>query len=168
LGVNQLEHEKANWETCLDELRQCFGNKVVVVQFPVATGAEFNAFIDVLKMKMYRFKDDSGVREELEIPADFKDQADELHAALCEHAAENDEALMEIFFDKGNLSLDELHKGLSIGLKNGGLMPLFCLSGKKDIGVKRLMEFIIHAGPSPETTEQLTVDGTAVPCTATG
>ena len=168
LGVNQLEHEKANWETCLDELRQCFGNKIVVLQFPVATGADFNAFIDVLKMKMYRFKDDNSTREELKIPAEFKDQADELHAALCEHAAENDEALMEIFFDKGNLNLDELHKGLSIGLKHGSLIPLFCLSGKKDIGIKRLMEFIIHAAPSPAATEQLTVDGISLPCAATG
>ena len=168
LAVNQLEHEKANWETCLDELHQCFGNKVVIIQFPVATGAEFNAFVDVLKMKMYRYKDDNGTYEELEIPADFKDQADEYHAALCEHAAENDEALMEIFFDKGGLSVEELYKGLSIGLKNGGLMPLFTLSAKKDIGVKRLMEFIINAAPSPVEIEQLTVDGTALPPVSTG
>ncbi|MCL1973385.1 MAG: elongation factor G, partial [Bacteroidetes bacterium] len=152
LGLNQLEHDKANWDSCLDELRQCFGNKVVIVQFPVAVGADFNAFVDVLNMKMYRFKDDNGTREELEIPSDLRDQADELHAALCERAAENDEALMELFFDKGDLSVDELHKGLRIGLKNGEIMPLFCLSGKKDIGVKRLMEFMIHVAPAPEAT----------------
>ena len=156
LAVNQLEHEKANWETCLDEIRQCFGNKVVVVQFPTTTGSDFNAFIDVIKMKMFRYKDDNGTREELEIPADFKDQADELHAALCERAAENDEALMEVFFDKGDLNIDEIHKGLSIGFKNGDVMPLFTLSAKKDIGVKRLMEFVIDVAPAPQISENAT------------
>jgi len=163
-----LEHEKANWDLCLDELKQCFGNKMVVVQFPVSTGADFNAFVDVLKMKMYRYKDDSGAREELEIPSDLKDQADELHAVLCERAAENDEALMETFFDKGGLSIEELHKGLKIGLKNEELIPLFTLSAKKDIGVKQLMEFIIDVAPSPEVTEQLTVDGAKIPCSSSG
>lgn len=167
LAVNQLEHEKANWDTCLDELRQCFGSKVTTVQFPVATGAEFNAFVDVLTMKMYRHKDDNGAYEELEIPEDLKDHADELHAALCERAAENDEALMEQFFDKGDLSLDELYKGLSIGFKNGEVMPLFTLSAKKDIGIKRLMEFIIQVAPAPGAIEQFSVDGTAVPCVST-
>ncbi|MDR2585043.1 MAG: elongation factor G [Prevotellaceae bacterium] len=168
LAVNQLEHDKANWETCLDELRQCFGNKMAVVQFPVATGADFNAFVDVLTMKMYRYKDDNGTQEELEIPADHKDHADELHATLCERAAENDEALMETFFDKGDLTIEEICKGLAIGLKNGEIIPLFTLSAKKDIGIKRLMEFIIHVAPSPEATKQLTVDGTSIPCVSTG
>ena len=149
IAVNQLDHDKANWETTIESLQQCFGNKVVQVQFPVATGADFNAFVDVLRMKMYKFKDDNGTREELEIPANLKDQADELHAALCERAAENDEALMEIFFDKGILTLDELRKGLLIGIKNAEIMPVFALSAKKDIGIKRLMEFVINSTPAP-------------------
>ena len=168
LAVNQLEHEKANWESCLDEIRQCFGNKVVIVQFPVATGADFHAYIDVLKMRMFRHKDDNGVYEEMEIPANLIDQAEEYHAALCERAAESDEALMEIFFDKGCLSDEELYKGLSIGLKSCDLMPLFTLSAKKDIGVKRLMEFIINVAPTPETSKQLTINGDEVPCSAGG
>jgi len=168
LAVNQLEHEKANWESCLDELRQCFGNKVALVQFPVTTGADFNSVIDVLNMKMYRYKDDNGTREELEIPAAHKDQADELHAALCERAAENDEALMELFFDKGDLTTDELYKGLSIGIENGELIPVFALSAKKDIGVKRLMEFIIRVAPAPDAAKQLSADGTTIPCVSAG
>jgi len=168
LAVNQLEHEKANWDSCIDEIRQCFGNKVAIVQFPVATGADFYAYVDVLKMKMYRYKDDNGTCEELEIPAHLQDQADELHLALCERAAENDEALMEVFFDKGSLSSDELYKGLSIGVKSCELMPLFTLSAKKDIGVKRLMEFIIKVAPAPDTTKQLTISGDEVPCNSSG
>ncbi|GAB1473807.1 elongation factor G [Bacteroidota bacterium] len=168
LGVNQLDHEKANWENTIESLRQTFGKKVVLIQFPVEVGPGFNSFVDVLKMKMYFFKDENGTREEHEIPANLKDQAEELHQTLAELAAENDEALMEIFFDKGVLTEEEIRKGLSIGLANGEVMPLFCLSGRKDIGVKRLMEFIINVGPSPDKTIQKLKTGETVPCDVNG
>jgi len=168
IGVNQLDHEKANWENTIDSLKQAFGNKVVPVQFPVETGPGFNSFVDVLKMKMYVFKDDSGTREEKEIPAELKDKAEEMHQNVAEMAAENDEALMEIFFDKGHLSEDEIRAGLKIGLQKCEIMPVFCLSGKKDIGVKRLMEFIINVAPSPETNVQKLKDGTIIPCDVKG
>lgn len=168
LGVNQLDHEKANWEGALESLRQTFGKKVVVIQYPVETGPGFNSFIDVLKMKMYQFKDDNGTRVEMEIPSDQADQAAELHQILAEMAAENDENLMELFFDKGQLEEEEIRAGLRIGLANYEIMPLFCLSGKKDIGVKRLMEFVINVAPSPDKTIQKLKDGTAVPCDAAG
>jgi len=164
LAINQLDHEKANWETALDSVKQTFGKKVVLIQYPVETGPNFKSFIDVLKMKMYVFKDDNGTREELEIPADQKDQANELHQALAEVAAENDESLMELFFEKGVLSEEEIRVGLRIGLAKYEVLPLFCLSGKKDIGVKRLLEFIINVAPSPEKTIQKLKDGTVVPC----
>lgn len=168
LAVNQLDHEKANWDVTIDSLRQTFGKKVVIVQFPVETGIGFDSFVDVLKMKMYRFKDDTGTREELDIPDALKDQAEEYHQELAEMAAENDENLMEIFFDKGVLTEDEIRKGLSIGLTQCEIMPLFCLSAKKNIGVKRLMEFIINVAPSPDKSVQKLKDGEVVPCEASG
>jgi len=168
IGVNQLDHEKANWDTTIDALHQTFGKKVVIIQFPVETGLNFNAFIDVLKMKMYRFKDDNGTREELDIPAEYADHAAELQQQLIEMAAENDESLMEIFFEKGVLTEDEIRSGLSIGLAKCEIMPVFCLSAKKDIGTKRLMEFIINVAPSPDKTQQHLTDGTNVPCDAAG
>jgi elongation factor G len=164
LAINQLDHEKANWEAALDSVKQTFGKKVVVIQYPVETGPNFRSFIDVLKMKMYVFKDDNGTREEHEIPEDQKDQANELHQILAEVAAENDESLMELFFDKGVLSEEEIRVGLRIGLAKSEVYPLFCLSGKKDMGVKRLMEFIINVAPAPDKTIQKLKDGTAVPC----
>ena len=164
LAINQLDHEKANWEAALDSVKQTFGKKVVVIQYPVETGPNFRSFIDVLKMKMYVFKDDNGTREEHEIPEDQKDQAIELHQILAEVAAENDESLMELFFDKGVLSEEEIRVGLRIGLAKSEVYPLFCLSGKKDMGVKRLMEFIINVAPAPDKTIQKLKDGTAVPC----
>ena len=164
LAINQLDHEKANWEAALDSVKQTFGKKVVVIQYPVETGPNFRSFIDVLKMKMYVFKDDNGTREEHEIPADQKDQANELHQILAEVAAENDESLMELFFNKGVLSEEEIRVGLRIGLAKSEVYPFFCLSGKKDMGVKRLMEFIINVAPAPDKTIQKLKDGTAVPC----
>lgn len=149
IAVNQLDHEKASWETTIESIFNASQAKPVIVQYPVNPGVGFDAFIDVLMMKMYRFKGDNGEREELEIPASEIEQAAELHNTLVEAAAENDEALMEMFFEKGSLTQDEMRSGLKIGLAKRDLIPVFCLAAKKDIGVKRLMEFIINVAPGP-------------------
>lgn len=149
-AINQLDHDKANFEQTLESLKVSFGSKLAIVQYPVNAGTEFNAFIDVLMMKMYRFKGDTGEREELEIPADEMDKAAELQNALIEAAAENDESLMEKFFEQGTLSEDEMRTGIRAGLLTRGLFPVFCVSGKRNIGTKRLMEFIINVCPSPD------------------
>ena len=166
IGVNQLDSEKASWETTIDSLKQTFGNKVVPVQFPVAVGPGFDGFVDVLKQKLYRFKDENGTREDLEIPAEFADQAEEYRLALMEAAAQNDEELMEKYFETNDLTFPEMIKGLNLGILSGSVMPVFCLSAKKDIGVKRLMEFVINATPSPVKDVEETVDGVQVPCDA--
>ncbi len=150
IAVNQLDAEKANWDATIDSLHQAFGSKPVVVQYPVNAGVGFDSFIDILKMKMYKFKDENGTREECEIPAGEAAKAEEMRAALIEMAAEADEELMEKFFDAGDLSEEEMHKGLNIGFTSGSLYPVFCLSAKKDIGVKRIMEFMIEVAPAPK------------------
>ncbi|MBQ0025039.1 MAG: elongation factor G [Bacteroidales bacterium] len=150
IAVNQLDTEKANWDNTIDSLHQAFGSKPVIIQFPVNPGVEFNAFIDIFKMKMYRFKDDNGTREELEIPADLKGKAEDMRAELMEMAASSDEELMEKFFDAGELTEEELHKGFKVGFDKGEVYPVFCTCGKKDIGVKRLMEFITEVAPAPK------------------
>ena len=149
IAVNQLDADKANWDNTIDSLHQAFGSKPVVVQYPVNAGVNFDSFIDILKMKMYKFKDDNGTREECEIPASEAGKAEEMRAALIEMAAEADEELMEKFFDAGDLTEEEMHKGLNIGFTSGSLYPVFCLSAKKDIGVKRIMEFMIEVAPAP-------------------
>lgn len=147
LGINQLDGEKANWENTLDGLKEAFGQKPVIVQFPVNVGTGFDGFVDVLKMKYYHFKDDNGTREDLEIPAELQEQAEELRGQLIERAAEFDDGLMEKYFETGVLTEDEIRKGLGIGIRQLAIMPIFCLSAKKDIGVKRLMEFTIKVRP---------------------
>lgn len=158
--INQLDSEKASWENSLESLRTASQVTPVIVQYPVNPGPNFDAFIDVLLMKMYKFKGDTGIREELEIPAEEMERATELNRILTEAAAENDEALMELYFEKGVLTQDELRSGLKLGLAKRDVIPVFCASGKRDIGAKRLMEFIINVAPGPlKAPNFLTVDG---------
>ena len=139
VAVNQLDGEKADWETTIAALKEELGRKMIIVQFPIATGAGFNGFIDVLTNKYYNFKDANGTREDLDIPADFADQAEMTRQELIEKAAEFDDSLMEKFFEEGTLSEDDIRKGLSLGIRNCEVTPVFCVSAKKDIGVKRLL-----------------------------
>ena len=164
LGVNQLDGEKASWENTLDGLKEAFGQKPVIIQFPVNVGPAFDGFIDVLKMKYYHFKDENGTREDLEIPANLKEQADELRGQLIERAAEFDDTLMEKYFETGELTEDEIRKGLGIGIRQDSIFPVFCLSAKKDIGVKRLMEFTIKVAASPAERKEITKDGKEIEC----
>jgi len=152
IGVNQLDTEKANWDNTIDSIHQAFGGKPVVIQFPVNAGVGFDSFVDILKMKMYRFKDENGTCEEVDIPADFKGKADDMRAELMEMAAGSDEALMEKFFDAGELSEEEIHKGLKVGFDKGEVYPVVCLCSKKNIGTKRLMEFITELAPAPSVS----------------
>lgn len=166
VAVNQLDSEKADWEKTITEMKETFGHKPIIVQFPVNPGPSFDGFIDVLKMKYYHFKDDNGTREDLDIPANLMDEAETLRQELIEKAAEFDDTLMERFFENGSLTEDEIREGLGKGIRQGGVLPVFCLSGKKDIGVKRLMEFTIKTAISPAETKFVTKDGNEVECNA--
>ena len=149
--INQLDGDKANFDATVEGIRAASSVKPVIVQYPVEVGAGFNAFIDVLMMKMYRFTDENGTREELEIPEDQLEYAQALNQELSEAAAVYDDALMELYFEKGALTQDDIRSGLKLGVANREVMPIFCCSGKRDIGTKRLMEFIINVAPGPTT-----------------
>ena len=149
--VNQLDGDKANFDATIEGVRAASSVKPVIVQYPVEQGAGFTAFIDVLMMKMYRFTDENGTREELDIPADQLEYAQALNQELSEAAAVYDDALMELYFEKGALTQDDIRSGLKLGVANREVMPIFCASGKRDIGTKRLMEFIINVAPGPTT-----------------
>ena len=161
--VNKLDAETANWEDTLESISASSRVKPVIVQYPINPGPSFDAFIDVLMMKMYRFKDENGTREELDIPAEEMERATHLNQILVEAAAENDEALMELYFDKGILTQDEIRSGLKLGVAKRDCMPIFCSSAKRDIGSKRIMEFIINVAPGPATAPKfLATDGTEI------
>ena len=153
VAVNQLDADKADWETVQTSLKEAMGNKLVYIQFPVNVGSSFDGFVDVLTNKYYHFKDANGTREDLDIPADLKDQAELMRQELIEKAAEYDDTLMEKFFEVGELTEDEIRKGLNLGIMSGEAYPVFCVSAKKDIGVKRLLEFTKNVVPAPKCEE---------------
>jgi elongation factor G len=167
--ANQLDHEKANFEHTIEMAKESFGNKVVIVQYPVNVGQGFNALVDVLKMKMYQWGPDGGKPEILDIPADQKEKADELHNALVEAAAENDENLMELFFEKGTLDEDQMRSGIKKGLIARDLFPVFCVAAAKDMGIRRLMEFLGNIVPFvSEMPKPITKDAQEVSCSVDG
>ncbi|NLE63363.1 MAG: elongation factor G [Bacteroidales bacterium] len=147
--VNQLDHDKANFDEMLRELKQDFGNGVTVIQYPVNAGIGFDTVIDVLQMKMIKFPVNGGAAVVSEIPENEKDKADELHNTLLENAAENDESLMEKFFEEGSLSEEEIKKGLRLGITGGSTFPVLCCAAKTDQGIVTLMDFIKDNCPAP-------------------
>ena len=149
-ALNQLDGEKADFENVVEQMKEVYGNKIVLVQYPLATGAGFNSMIDVLLMKKYSWGPEGGVPTIEEIPAEEMARAQELHQALVEAAAENDETLMEKFFDQGHLTEDEMREGIRKGLVDRSLYPVFCVSAEKDMGVRRMMEFLGNVVPFVE------------------
>ncbi len=145
--VNQLDNEKCDYDNVLEQLKEAYGSKVVPIQYPIATGPGFNALIDVLLMKKYSWRPEGGAPTIEDIPAEEMDKAMEMHKALVEAAAENDEGLMEKFFEQDSLTEDEMREGIRKGLIARGMFPVFCVCGGKDMGVRRLMEFLGNVVP---------------------
>nr|WP_320057532.1 elongation factor G [uncultured Bacteroides sp.] len=145
--VNQLDNEKCDYDNILEQLKEAYGSKVVPIQYPITTGPGFNALIDVLLMKKYSWKPEGGVPIIEEIPAEEMDKAVEMHKVLVEAAAENDEGLMEKFFEQESLSEDEMREGIRKGLAARAMFPVFCVCAGKDMGIRRLMEFLGNVVP---------------------
>jgi elongation factor G len=145
--VNQLDNDKCDYDNILEQLKEAYGSKVVPIQYPIKTGPDFNALIDVLLMKKYSWKPEGGAPIIEDIPAGELDKATEMHKALVEAAAENDEELMEKFFEQESLSEDEMREGIRKGLISRGMFPVFCVCAGKDMGVRRLMEFLGNVVP---------------------
>jgi elongation factor G len=169
IGVNRLDHTNADFDTVVAQAKDHFGNAVTVMQYPLEQGEGFHRIIDLLKMTMYVFKDAGGKPEKQPIPASEKERAEALHKELVERAAENDEALMEHYFEKGELDEDEMRLGLKKGMMARTCFPVFCLSALRNMGSGRLMGFIDNVAPSatempPEPVE----GGGTLACTTDG
>jgi len=169
-AVNKLDDDNADFDNTVREAKNHFGSKVVVVQYPRQLGAGFHEIIDVLRVTMYKFKDTGGKPEKLAIPEQEKAKADELHRELVEAIAGNDEALMEKYFDKGELDEDEMKEGLKKAMINHDLFPLFCLSAERNMGSGRLMGFIDNVCPSANEmrSAKLVTSKQELPCDAAG
>ena len=145
--VNQLDSDKCDFDNIISTMKEIYGPKCVQIQYPISTGPGFNSLIDVLLMKKYSWKPEGGAPIIEDIPAEEMDKAMELHKALVEAAAENDEGLMEKFFEEETLTEDELREGIRKGLVTRSIFPVFCVCAGKDMGVRRLMEFLGNVVP---------------------
>ena len=147
--INQLDHEKSDYEESLEELRLHFGKKVLPVQYPLNQGRDFNTIVDALRMTMYVFGEEGGKPEKRPIPDSEIERAQKMHNDLVEAAAENDESLMEKFFEEGSLTEDELARGLTLALSGQEIFPVFCCSALNNMGSGRIMGFLNDIAPSP-------------------
>ena len=146
--INQLDSEKCDFDNLILQMQEIYGNKCVQIQYPLETGSNFHSLIDVLIMKKLSWGPDGGEPKREDIPAEEMEKAGELHRALVEAAAENDDTLMEKFFeDENSLTEDELRLGIRKGLINRDMFPIFCVDAHKDMGVQRLMEFLGNVVP---------------------
>ena len=145
--VNQLDSENCDYDMVVEELQNIYGSKVVPVQYPVKTGPDFNALIDVILMKQLTYGPDGGEPTIEDIPAAEQEKAQALHKALVEAAAENDEGLMEKFFETEQLTEDEMREGIRKGMVTRSIYPVFCVCATKNMGVGRLMEFLGNVVP---------------------
>ncbi|OYT16076.1 MAG: elongation factor G [Bacteroidetes bacterium 4572_77] len=162
--ANQLDHEKANFDEIVRQLKSNFGDKVTVAQYPVNAGEDFDSIIDLILVKMLKFPKGGGAPEVLDIPESEKAKADELSLALIENAAEGSDELMEKYFENDTLSLDEMREGIRLGMRTRAIFPIFCTAAKSDIGVTRLLDFINHSCPAPTGRPRKATNGTEFKC----
>jgi elongation factor G len=168
-GVNKLDDEKADFEKTVKEARAHFGTNIAVIQYPLTTGPGFHQIIDVLGMVLYEFNSTGGKPEKLPIPDSEKEKAENLHKELIEAIASNDEGLMEKYFEKGELTEDEMKTGLKKAMIGHDIFPLFCFSAEKNMGSGRLLGFIDNVcATANEMTPQTTLKGDILPCDANG
>ncbi len=168
-AVNHVDHSKADFDSTVEQAKKRFGKAITLMQYPVNAGDGFDRIIDLLKMTMYKFSPNGGKPQKLPIPTEEQDRANQLHNELVEKAAENDEKLMEKFFEKGSLDEDELRQGLKLGMLHHDVFPVFCLSAKEDMGSGRLMGFIDNVAPSAtDQFKEKLVNGDELACDPKG
>jgi elongation factor G len=167
--VNKCDHDHANFDKAFETIKESLGSGAVLAQYPVNAGPGFDSIVDIILFKLFKYSKDGGKPEILDIPDSEMERAEELRNELIEKAAENDEALMELFFENDGLTEDEMRSGITAGVIARGMFPVFCMSAKNNMGVGRFMEFITNVAPSTNEMGTFTTkDGTEVKCDASG
>ncbi len=167
--INKCDHDHANFEKAFESIKERVGGDVVLAQYPVNTGPGFDSIVDLIQMKLYKYPKDGGKPDVTDIPESDLERAEELRNELIEKAAENDEALMELFFENDGLTEDEMRTGITAGVIERGMFPVFCMSAKLNMGVGRFLEFLTNVAPSADEFEAVsTVDDEKVKCDASG
>ena len=149
MAINQLDHEKANFDEQVKALKDNFGEKITVIQYPVNAGVGFDSFVDLIMQKMYKYPKGGGKAQIVDIPDSEKDKVEELRLKLVENAASGADDLMEKYFDSGDLTIEEVRRGLRLGIAARTVFPILSISAKENIGVDRMIEFFTNNVPSP-------------------
>lgn len=170
IAINKLDHENAAFHRTVEQARERFGRAVTLVQYPLTEGTGFNAIVDVLKMTLYQFPPQGGKPQKLPIPDSERQRAEQLHNELIEAIAENDETLMDRYFEKGSLDEDEMRIGLKQAMIRRQLFPIFCVSAKNNMGSGRILGFIDNVAPSANEllTPVLNTHGHPIACDPAG
>ena len=167
--VNKCDHDHANFEKAFESIKESLGGNTVLAQYPVNAGPGFDSIVDIILFKLFKYPNEGGKPEITDIPESEMERAEELRNELIEKAAENDEALMELFFENDGLTEDEMRSGITAGVIARGMFPVFCMSAKKNMGVGRFMEFLTNVAPSTNEMGPFTTkDGTEVKCDPSG
>lgn len=168
IAVNKLDVDQANFDKTVEEAKNQFGHGVTVFQYPLSTGAGFDSIIDIISMSMYKFSGE-GTAERFPIPDSEKSKVESIRSEFIESIAETDEELMTKYFDEGDLSEEDLNKGLKKAIISRQIFPIFCFSSKKNIGTELLLNFIKNAMPSPvDMPAPKDETGNDIPCNANG
>ena len=148
--VNKMDITGANFMLCVEQLKNRLKANAVPIQLPIGAEDNFQGIVDLIKMRAFVHKDDLGkVIEEGEIPEELKAQAEEFRAKMIEAAAEQDDELMMKYLDDGELSEEEIKKGLRLGTINNKIVPVVCGSSYKNKGVQELLNAVVDFMPSP-------------------
>jgi elongation factor G len=147
--VSRLDRERNSFEHALADIEKVLGAKPIALTLPIGEEASFSGVIDVLAMKALVYPDASGKPQEQELSADLKERAEKAHSAMIETVAETDDALIEEYLEKGTLPLEEVIQALHAAVAAGKVMPVFCGSGAKNIGVGPLLDAIVAMMPAP-------------------
>ncbi len=167
--INKCDHDHANFDKAFETIKESLGTGAVLAQYPLNAGPGFDSIVDIILFKLFKYPKEGGKPEILDIPDSEMERAEELRNELIEKAAENDEALMELFFENDGLTEDEMRTGITAGVIDRGMFPVFCMSSKNNMGVGRFMEFLTNVAPSTnEMGTFATKDGTEVKCDANG
>ena len=167
--INKCDHDQAHFDKTIESVRESFGSDAILAQYPVDAGPGFDSIVDIIQMKLYKYSKEGGKPEITDIPDSEADHAEELHNELIEKAAENDEALMELYFENDTLTEEEMRSGIAAGIVARGIFPIFCTSARKNMGVGRFMEFLTNVAPSAADLDGVvTTDGKEVKSDAGG
>jgi len=167
--INKCDHDHANFDKAFETIKESLGGNAVLAQYPVNAGPGFDSIVDIILFKLFKYPKGGGKPEITDIPDSEMERAEELRNELIEKAAENDEALMELFFENDGLTEDEMRSGITAGVIDRGMFPVFCMAARQNMGVGRFMEFLTNVAPSTdELPPAVTADGTEVKCDASG